>query len=101
MLEVAHAATHNSDGADPMDASVSYYSEKNEMNELVHTLERRDALALVLIEGLADDAPVLDVDVGCAVSLVLPCQSVLHPLSIITLRDCAELRIWIVSAKQN
>ena len=52
---------------------------------LVDMLERRDGLALGLVEGLVDDATVLDVDLR-RVDVVLPRECVLHPVLIITLR---------------
>ena len=54
------------------------------MSRLVHTLEWRDRLALVLIEGLVNDATVLNVNIGLR-GIRQPCQSVLHPVFIVTL----------------
>jgi hypothetical protein len=51
---------------------------------LVGTLEWRYGLALVLVERLMDDTTVLDVNVR-RVSIMLPCQSMLHPVVVITL----------------
>ncbi len=51
---------------------------------LVDTLEGRDGLALVLVEGGVNDATVLDVDVWLG-RVGLPCEGVLHPLLVITL----------------
>ena len=53
---------------------------------LVDTLEWRDGLAFVLIEGLVNDATVLDLNVG-RLDVVLPCQGVLHPVLVITLQS--------------
>ena len=50
----------------------------------VDTLERRDGLALVLVERVADDATVLEVDLG-RVHVVLPRERVLHPVLVVTL----------------
>jgi hypothetical protein len=50
---------------------------------LVDTLEGRHALALVLVEGLVLDTAVAQVDL--TVRLLLPGESVLHPVLIITL----------------
>ena len=52
---------------------------------LVDTLERRHRLALVLVERLADDVAVLDVD-GRRLNVVLPREGVLHPVLIVTLQ---------------
>lgn len=51
---------------------------------LVDTLEWRDRLALVLVEGSVDDATVLDLHVRRR-RRVLPSKGVLHPFLIITL----------------
>jgi len=51
---------------------------------LVDTLEGRDGLALVLVEGSIDDAAVLELDVG-RLGVVLERESVLHPVLVITL----------------
>lgn len=50
---------------------------------LVGTLEWRHGLALLGVQGVALDRPEGQVDL--AVGLALPCQSVLHPVLIITL----------------
>jgi hypothetical protein len=50
---------------------------------LVHTLERRDGLALVLVERVADDAAVAEVD--GALRLLLETESVLHPVLVVAL----------------
>jgi hypothetical protein len=52
---------------------------------LVLSLERRDSLALVLIQRCAHDSPVLDVDGG--VGLLLPGEGVLHPVLVVTVRE--------------
>lgn len=49
---------------------------------LVDTLHRGHGLALVLVEGGADDAAVRQVDL--AVGLLLPAESVLHPVGVVT-----------------
>lgn len=51
---------------------------------LVHTLERWYSLALGLVEGVADDPAVAQLDL--AVGLLLEGQGVLHPVDIVTLR---------------
>ena len=53
---------------------------------LVHALERRDGLALVLIQGMVDDPTVLDVNFGLG-WVVQPGESMLHPFLIVTLID--------------
>lgn len=50
---------------------------------LVDTLEGRHALALVLVEGPVLDSTVAKVDL--TVRLLLPGESVLHPVLVITL----------------
>ena len=47
------------------------FRERRKLARLVHALERRDGLALVLVERRADDAAVLDVDLG-RVDVALP-----------------------------
>ena len=54
---------------------------------LIHTLERWDRLALVLVERLVDDTAVLDLDVG-RVDVVLPGEGVLHPVVVVALCVC-------------
>src|SRR4051812_4810393 len=48
---------------------------------LVRPLERRDGLALVLVERGADDGAVAEVDL--AVRLLLPGEGVLHPVLVV------------------
>ena len=52
--------------------------------DLVHTLEGRDRLAVVLIEGVGDDIAVLELD--GAVGGLLEAEGVLHPVNVITVR---------------
>ena len=52
-------------------------------NCLVSTLERRDWLALGLVKGGGNDAPVRQINL--AVRLLLVGQSVLHPVLVVTL----------------
>ena len=52
---------------------------------LVCALERRNSLALVLIESGADNLPVAELRL--AVRLLLPRQRVLHPVLVVTLRE--------------
>ena len=51
--------------------------------DLVHTLEGRDGLALILIESGADDAAIAEVDL--ALRLLLVRESVLHPFLVVAL----------------
>ena len=51
---------------------------------LVDTLEWRNSLALVLVEGSIDDFSVLDLDVWLS-WVSLPGESVFHPVFIVTL----------------
>jgi hypothetical protein len=51
---------------------------------LVDTLERRNSLALSLIQSVSNDAAITELDVR-AVRIMLEGQSVLHPVVIITL----------------
>lgn len=60
--------------------------------KLVRALERRNGLALVLVEGLADDVAVLDLDIRRAD--ILPGESVLHPVLVVTLQDAKDLTVW-------
>jgi hypothetical protein len=52
---------------------------------LVDTLERRNGLALVLIQGLGLNGTVAELNV--AVGLLLPGESVLHPVLVVTLGE--------------
>jgi hypothetical protein len=52
---------------------------------LVRTLERWYSLALILVKGSTDNLPVAQL--GLAVWLLLPRQSVLHPLLIVTVGE--------------
>jgi hypothetical protein len=52
---------------------------------LVDTLERRNGLALVLIQGLGLNGTVTEVDL--AVSLLLPGEGVLHPVLVVTVGE--------------
>lgn len=52
---------------------------------LVHTLERRDGLALVLVKGVGDNTTVAQVDL--AMGLLLEREGVLHPFLIVTLGE--------------
>ena len=52
---------------------------------LVCTLERRHRLALLVVQGLSLDST--EVQVNLAVGLLLPCEGVLHPVLVITLRE--------------
>lgn len=52
---------------------------------LVCTLERRHRLALLVIQGLGLDST--EVQVNLAVGVLLPCEGVLHPVLVITLRE--------------
>jgi hypothetical protein len=52
---------------------------------LVDTFERRNGLALVLVQSVADDTTILDVDFG-GFTIVLPGESVLHPVLVVTLQ---------------
>jgi len=51
-------------------------------NALVHTLEGRDGRALLLVESRANNTAVREIDL--AVGGLLPGQSVLHPVLVIT-----------------
>ena len=55
---------------------------------LVDTLEWWHRLALVLVERVADNATVLEVDLG-RVHVVLPRERVLHPVLVVTLSSQA------------
>lgn len=52
---------------------------------LVNTLERRNGLALVGVQGVGLDGTVAKLDV--AVGLLLPGESVLHPVLVVTLGE--------------
>ena len=52
---------------------------------LVDTLEWRNSLALVLVEGSIDDVSVLDLDLWLG-WVSLPGESMLHPVFVVTLR---------------
>ena len=52
---------------------------------LVHTLERRDGLALVLVESVPNNLTVCQVDL--AVRLLLEGEGVLHPVNIVTVGE--------------
>jgi hypothetical protein len=52
---------------------------------LVDTLEGRNGLALVLIQGLGLNGTVAELNV--AVGLLLPGESVLHPVLVVTLGE--------------
>lgn len=56
----------------------------NSTARLVNTLERWDRLALVLVQSVAVDGTVGEVDL--AVRVLLEGQGVLHPVLVITLR---------------
>jgi hypothetical protein len=51
---------------------------------LVDTLKRRDRFALVLVESRADDATILELNVGAG-RVVLERKCVLHPFFVVTL----------------
>ena len=51
----------------------------------VHTLERRDRLALVFVKRLVNHIPVLDLNLRLGV-VTLEGECVLHPVRIVTLR---------------
>lgn len=63
----------------PFSPSIPYYTPTS----LIRTLERRDRLALRRVQGGVLDLAVLQVDL--AVRLLLPCESVLHPVLVVTL----------------
>lgn len=52
---------------------------------LIHALERRNGRALVLVEGVADDLTVRQVDL--AVGLLLEGEGVLHPVDVVTVGE--------------
>ena len=52
--------------------------------ELVHTLERRDSLALILVQGGADNTTIFDLNLRF-IRVTLECKGVLHPFVVITL----------------
>ena len=55
------------------------------INGLVCTLEWWDRLAFIFIQSLVDDTTVLEGDIG-RVDIILPCESVFHPVVIVTLQ---------------
>lgn len=72
-------------------ASCEYQKEldkdsKTTATHLVYSLERRDGLALIHVEGRIDDAAVLDVNFR-RIGVVQPSESVLHPVLVITLKE--------------
>jgi hypothetical protein len=52
--------------------------------KLIHTLERWDGLALILVQGGPNDATVLDLNIRF-IDVTLECKRMFHPLVIITL----------------
>ena len=67
----------------PQDITLACKQEQqNNDNSLVHTLERRDGLALILIQCMSNDRSVCQVDLS--VWLLLECQTVLHPVFVVS-----------------
>lgn len=52
---------------------------------LVDTLEGRNGLALILVESLVNDTPILENDVG-TIDVGLEGEGVLHPALVVTVR---------------
>lgn len=65
--------------------NLTYNSQTMNAHSLVSTLERRNRLALVLVQGCVRDVAVVKVDP--AVGVPLPCKGVLCPVLVVTLRE--------------